>query len=176
MDRKQVAAVLASFRVVIDNREQDTVKAHRRYKAFGETERGTLSYGDYCGNIDIDGKPLLDTSARISPACAIERKMSLDELAMCFTRGRERFEREFERAKEAGAKIYLLVENATYEDIMKHRYRSKFASTAFLASLLTWAVRYDITVVFCRAETSGELIREILIRDMRERLERDECG
>lgn len=176
MDRKQVDAILGTFRIIVDNREQSTPKARRRYKAFGAVEHATLSYGDYCGNIDINGKPLLDTSARISPACAIERKMSLDELAMCFTRGRARFEREFQRAKDAGAKVYLLVEDATYEDIIKHRYRSKFAATAFLASLLTWSARYNLTVVFCRSESSGDLIREILFREMRERLETDRCG
>ena len=102
--------------------------------------------------------------------------MDLDELAMCFTRGRDRFRKEFERARDAGAKVYLLVENATYEDIVKHRYRSKFASTAFLGSLLSWSVRYNITPVFCRSETSGTIIREILLRDMRERLVRNGLG
>ena len=102
--------------------------------------------------------------------------MNLDELAMCFTRSRKRFEREFERARAVGAKVYLLVEDATYEDIIRHRYRSKFASNAFLASLLAWSARYNLTPVFCRAETSGELIREILLRDLRERLERGEYG
>ena len=177
MTEKEAETILESFRIIVDTREQETPKAKRRYKAIGvPLERATLSYGDYCGNFDIDGKPLLDLSARISPACVVERKMDLDELAMCFTRGRDRFRKEFERAKDAGAKVYLLVENATYEDIIKHRYRSKFASTAFLGSLLSWSVRYNLTPVFCRAETSGTVIREILLRDMKERLVRNELG
>jgi ERCC4-type nuclease len=176
MNRHEVDSILDSFRVIVDNREHKTPKERKRYKAIGTTERATLSFGDYCGNVDIDGSPLCDTSATISPLCVIERKMNLDELAMCFTRSRKRFEREFERARAAGAKVYLLVEDATYEDIIRHRYRSKFASNAFLASLLTWSARYNLTPVFCRAETSGELIREILLRDLRERLERGEYG
>ena len=177
MDRHEADIILESFRVIVDSREQNTPKARKRYKLIGKTERATLSYGDYCGNVDICGNQLYDTSATISPLCVIERKMNLDELAMCFTRSRKRFEREFERARAAGAKVYLLVEDATYEDIIRHRYRSKFASNAFLASLLTWSARYNLTPVFCRAETSGELIREILLRDLRERIERDEiCG
>ena len=176
MNRHEVDSILDSFRVVVDNREQNTPKARKRYKAIGMTERATLSFGDYCGNVNIGGKPLCDISSTISPVCVVERKMNLDELAMCFTRSRERFRREFERARDAGAKVYLLVEDATYEDIMRHRYRSKFASNAFLASLLAWSARYNITPIFCRAETSGELIREILARDLRERLERGEYG
>lgn len=178
MTRQEADKILASFRVIVDNREQNTPKARRRYRAIGKTERATLSFGDYCGNVDVAGAALCDTSNTISPACVIERKMDLDELAMCFTRGRDRFKREFERAQAAGAKVYLLVEDATFEDIIQHRYRSKFASNAFLASLVTWCTRYNITPVFCRAETSGALIREILLRDLRERLEKDDfiCG
>jgi hypothetical protein len=102
--------------------------------------------------------------------------MSLDELAMCFTKGRDRFRREFQRADAAGAKVYLLVEGASYEDIIAHRYRSKFASNAFIASLTAWTVRYDTTPIFCQAETSGAIISEILYRDMKERLVKGEYG
>jgi ERCC4-type nuclease len=177
MTRREVDNILESFRIVIDTREQKTRKARQRYKAFERpTEQATLNYGDYCGNVDLSGKPLLDISARISPACVIERKMDLDELAGCFTRSRARFEREFQRAADADAKVYLLVEGASYEDIVAHRYRSRFASNAFLGSLLSWSTRYNITPVFCEAGTSGLMIREILLRDMRERLERGEYG
>ena len=42
----------------------------------------------------------------------IERKANLLELCGNFCQGRKRFEREFIRAKEAGAKIYLLIEDS----------------------------------------------------------------
>ena len=105
-----------------------------------------------------------------------EVPLALDELAECFTRGRARFEREFQRARDAGSKVYLLVEDASYEDILLHRYRSKFATTAFIGSIISWSIRYNMTPVFCRAETSGVIIREILLRDMRARLEEGEYG
>jgi hypothetical protein len=102
--------------------------------------------------------------------------MSLDELAMCFTRGRDRFRREMERATANGSVIYLLVENATYEGIINHRYKSRFNPSAFLASLTAWTVRYNLRPIFCKASTSGQVIKEILYRDMKERLERGEYG
>ena len=102
--------------------------------------------------------------------------MSLEELAACFTHERDRFRREFERAAEARAKTYLLIENGSYEAIINHRYRSKFNSNAMLASLTAWAVRYDMTPVFCRQATSGRIIKEILYRDVKERLQRGEFG
>ena len=100
--------------------------------------------------------------------------MNLDELAACFTRGRERFQREFERALDQQCRIYLICENPSWENLLNGKYRSKFNSNAFLASSVAWMVRYNMNVVFCKEETSGRLIKEILYRDLKERLERGE--
>ena len=170
-----MAEALSSFRIVVDTREQETPKAVERYLSFGVPyERATLNYGDYCGLIDLNGSPIHDTTKAIKARCVVERKMNLDELAMCFTRGRDRFRREMERATANGATVFLLVEGGSYEAILNHRYRSRFNPTAFMASLVAWTVRYNLRPVFCKAETSGALIKEILYRDMKERLERGE--
>ena len=177
MDHFEVAEALSTFRILVDNREQATPKAVERYESFGVPyERATLSYGDYCGIITLNGSAIYDTSKRISAKCVIERKYSLDELASCFTRSRDRFRREMERACSSGSKVYLLVENGSYEGIIKHRYKSRYNPTAFLASLTAWTVRYNIIPIFCKAETSGQIIKEILYRDMKERLENGEFG
>lgn len=177
MDLFEIKETLSTFQVLTDTREHQTPKAAERYQAFGVPhKRVTLRYGDYCGMVTLQGGDLYDISAAISPCCVIERKMSLDEAATCFTRGRARFEREFTRARDAGAKIYLLIENGSWEAIINHRYRSRFTPQAFMASLTAWTVRYDITPIFCKAQTSGKLIKEILYRDMKERLERGEYG
>ena len=178
MDAFEVRDTLSTFRICIDTREQDTPKAKERYKAFGVPYlRQTLLYGDYCGNITLpDETALYDNNSVISPDCVIERKMSLDELAACFTRGRDRFRREFERARTNGAKVYLLIEGGSWEMLLNHRYRSRFAPEAFKASLTAWMARYNASVLFCKPETSGKLIREVLYREMKERLERGDYG
>ena len=178
MDPFEIEGTLKTFRIIVDRREQRTPRASERYKTFGVPfEHATLNYGDYAANITLpDGAALHDIAKRISPRCVIERKMNLDELAMCFTRGRDRFRREFERAAEAGAVTYLLVEGASYEALIGHRYRSRFHPEAYLASLTAWEVRYGLRVTFCKPGTSGRLIREILYRDVKERLERGEYG
>jgi len=175
MDPFEIKESLSTFRVIADTREQNNPRARERFEAFGvPVQRATLHYCDYCGNITLpDGSDLMDVTQTLRPKCCIERKMSLDELAACFTRGRDRFRREFERATEAGAKVYLLVEGASWEALNNHRYRSKYNPEAFRASLIAWSIRYDMTPVFCKADSSGALIREILFRDIKERLE---CG
>lgn len=166
--------ILKTFEILVDTREQDSAKARKRYESFGVTfQKATLSYGDYAYNATFpDGRKLYDTSATINPICAIERKMSLDELASCYTHSRQRFQREFERAADHQCRIYLICENANWENLLSGKYRSKFNANAFTASNVAWMVRYNTNVIFCKEETSGRLIKEILYRDLKERLER----
>lgn len=176
MDIFDQREVLKSFRILVDSREQATKRAEKRYKSFSAPySRATLDYGDYTYNAVLpSGELLFDTNSTIKPFCVVERKMNLDELATCFTRGRGRFQREFERALDQQCRIYLICENSNWENLLNGKYRSKFNSNAFLASSVAWMVRYNMNVVFCKEETSGKLIKEILYRDLKERLERGE--
>lgn len=178
MDIFEQKECLESMSVLVDNREQNTERARRRYEAIGlPYERCTLDFGDYTFNFLLpDGTSFADTNNRIVPPVAVERKMSLAELAQCYTHDRKRFSAEFERAKEAGARIYLLLENSNFENLCNGRYRSQFNPNAFLASLFAYLARYDCIPIMCKAETSGRLIKEILYRELKERLERGEFG
>ena len=177
MNNFEIKSVLDTFEILVDTREQATRRSSERYEAFGVPfRRQTLNYADYTYNVMIDGKDLHDRKGRVDGLCCIERKQNLDELALCFTRGRDRFEREFRRASDKNAKVYLLIENASWDMILDGQYRSRFKPKAFIASLTAWQVRYGLNVVFCEARHSGMLIREILYRDIKERLERGEFG
>ena len=177
MNHFEVDDCLRSMVILVDTREQDTKRARERYGRFPcDYVRQALSYGDYAYNFVLpDGKRFLEYSSHevISPI-GVERKMNLDELAGCFTRSRKRFEAEFARAKENGARIYLLVENATWEKLLAGKYRSQYNPAAFLASILAWQNRYDLQLIMCKEETTSTLIYEILKRDLKERLERGE--
>ena len=170
--------VLKSFEILHDSREQDTDRARKRYESFGVPhQRAVLSYGDYTYNATLpDGNKIYDISKTISPACVIERKMNLDELAGCFTRSRQRFQREFERAQEHGSRIYLVCENANWENLLNGKYKSRMHAEAFSASIMAWMIRYNMNIIFCKEETSGRIIKEILYRDLKERLENGQYG
>ena len=169
---------MATMRIIVDTREQDTERSRRRYEAFGvPIVRKALSFGDYAYTAVLpSGCPINGTAedGAIIPTCVVERKMNLDELALCFGKERGRFEREFERAKSAGARVFLLVEDASWELLLAGRCRSRLHPNAYKASLIAWMIRYDIGVIFCKAESSGQMIRELLYRDLRDRLERGE--
>ena len=175
MNNFEIDKIMQSFSVIVDTREQITPRATQRYEALGVPyTKAVLDYGDYTYNLTLpDGNPL-HPEGRVKGLCVVERKQNLDELAMCFTRSRDRFRREFERAADSDAKVYLLIENASLDMIYSGQYRSRFNKKAFMASLLAWSERYNMTPVFCEMEHSGQLIKDILYRDCKARLERGE--
>lgn len=176
MDIFEQNQILKTFEILVDTREQPTKRSQERYNAFGcPYRRQALNYGDYTYNATIRGEPLFQEGT-VSGPCVVERKMDLDELAMCFGSNRKRFQREFERAIERKAKIYLLIENASWEKLLGGKYESRFSPKALTASLVAWSVRYNITPIMCDSKSSGALIKEILYRDFKERLERGDYG
>lgn len=168
MNPFEVSKALKNLTLIIDTREQDTDRLRRRIRQTGLSfVRQKLDFGDYSAKTTLDNGTEFDISSSVS----IERKMNLDELCACYCKGRKRFIREFERAKSAGAKVYLLIENANWEKAYNGSYRSKMSPQALTASLFAWLARYDCQIIFCKEETSGKIIREILYREMKERLE-----
>ena len=154
--------------ILIDTREQDTPRLRERIKQMSSaTERKALSFGDYSAKFPLPDGEWLD----LSNAVAVERKMDFDELCHCYCQDRARFEREFERAQSAGAKTYLLIENATWEKAYNGIYRSRMRPSALVASILAWLARYDCQILFCKSETSGKLIHDVLYREGKQRLE-----
>lgn len=159
--------------ILIDTREQPTERALKRYQSFGVPyRRQKLDYGDYTYNFILPtGKELYKVDIPVKGSVMIERKMNLEELSSCFTHDRQRFEAEFERAKKEGCSVWLLVENANWENLLNGKYKTKFNSNAFTASLLSWSIKYDIKIVFCKSETTGKLIKQILYRELKNKLE-----
>lgn len=163
-----IERVLATMEIIVDTREQETEAYHERVKKFEcGFEKRKLDFGDYsCKYFDISGE-----EKTLENHVVIERKMSIDELCTCFTKERKRFKAEFERAKEKGAKTYLIIEGATWEKIYKGTYRSKLLPQALIASLLAWSIRYNIQFIFCKAESTGKMIQDILYRELKNKLE-----
>lgn len=164
----EIKEALENVKILVDTREQPNERFKKRVASFGcPWERCKLDFGDYSVAADLD-----DRRISLQDAIAIERKMNIDELCGCYCHSRARFEREFERAQQAGAKIIMLIENATWEKVYAGTYRSLMQPQALTASMLAWLARYNCQLVFCKPETSGKLIHDILYRELKERLER----
>ena len=167
MTPREMERILDSIFLIVDTREQPTEAYYKRLEAVGVPYvRRKLDFGDYsCGYLTDDGVEI-----SLEGEIIIERKMSLDEICGNFTKGRERFAREFERAVKSGAKIHLIVENGNYEKILKGTYRSRLNSNSLLASFLAFADRYDISIHFCKPDTTPTLMNRIFYHHVRNKL------
>lgn len=136
--------------VLIDTREKvnqhitnklDTLKIPYKLKK--------LNYGDY--SFEWNG---IDYSNKI----VIERKASADEVIGNFTKGRERFKREFERSK--GCKVVLLIEQ-TMEELENGNFRSTMNVKDLKSFLKTWSNHFQLELKFTEKSQSCDLILTI---------------
>ena len=168
----EIEKALETMKILVDTREHPGKKFSKRMK---QTElpytRTKLNFGDYSAECQMGGMTIT-----LADSVVIERKMNGNELAQCFTHERDRFKAEFERAKAAGARVYLLIENENIEKLYKGaygdsaQYRSKLHPAALMGSLWSFAAQYGAIPIFCKEETSGRVIRDLLYYEMRERL------
>lgn len=156
-----LASALRELTIICDSREQQTHCKEYFDKKKIPTITRKLDVGDYSAQI---GDMTLECDV------TIERKHSIDELAGNLSSDRDRFEREFLRAKAKGIKVFLVVENCSYQDIYLHNYRSQLTPKSLMASLMSWQVRFNITVIFCEPENTPRLIHQILYYAAREQL------
>lgn len=155
--------------LIYDSREHQTTALKERLRAVGfKNRREGLKFGDYTVEYEVN-----DQTYNLQNEIVIERKMSLDEICANFTKGRARFEREFERAIAAGAKIHLIIENGSYEKIMEGEYRSRLNSNSLYSSLVAFCDRYNITIHFCKPETTPVLMRKIFYHHIRNKLTKE---
>lgn len=165
-NKKQVDEIVDNMVIVVDTREQK-FKHITDYLDENNIEwvRDTVGVGDY--TFRLPDYPELE----LDELFLVERKGSLDELAGNFTRGRVRFAREFERMTD-DQRIHLVLENFTWRKCLNGSYRSRFNPNAFKASLIAWSIKYDFKVWNVVKRDSGEIIYELLKKELESALER----
>lgn len=110
------------------------------------------------------------------PGIVIDRKQTIAELAKNCTVDSARFVRELERAKKAGARLVILVEQNRYKteagewmsinqlsDIIYWSSKNTTIRGEKLFRVLrSWMSRYDLDVQFCSKANTGRKIFEII--------------
>lgn len=160
--------------VIIDSREKP--------KAIGKI----LDYFNQHG-IEYDVSKLLfgDYMDWNRPGIVVDRKQNIAELAKNCTVEHERFRREMEKARKAGATLVVLVEQNRYKD------RGEWVEVDSIEDLLrwssphtmvrgekvyrvlaSWTAKYPLRVVFCDKRSTGRKIVEILYSDENELIQR----
>ena len=165
----EVKKLLDSMVILVDTREN--ANSHitdylSKKKIPYESKK--LDYGDYSIKLCKNEELGISRDIYFTDSILVERKASLDELAGNLTKDRTRFESELLRAK--GANIALMVENATYADLVMGRYRSEYNAKSFVATLATYSARYGLDVNFVEKELAGNWIYHRLYYAVREEL------
>lgn len=160
--------------IIVDSREKP--KAIER----------TLQYFSDHG-IEYDVSKLLfgDYMDWNRPGVVVDRKQNIAELAKNCTVEHERFRREMDKARKAGATLVVLVEQNRYKD------RGEWVEVDSIEDLLRWSsphtmvrgekvyrvlasltAKYPLRVEFCDKRSTGRRIAEILYRDENEQNQR----
>ncbi len=171
---KEIDELLTSLVVLVDSREQKAghvIKYLDDKKIKHEVQK--LEHGDYSCYIPKNEELGIYRDMYLTNIISIERKANLEELSNNFTKGRSQIENEFIRSK---GKLMLLIENACYEDIVLHKYKTKYKPISFIATLKTFESRYGIETNFIRGAFSGNFIYMTLKYSARELLKHGRLG
>ncbi len=164
----EIKKLLSSITILIDTREQ---KINHIIKYFDEKDIKyrieKLDHGDYTCMIPKNEELGINRDMYLNNTVSIERKASLEELSGNFTKERSRIENEFIRSK---GKLILLIENASYEDIILWNYNTKYKPISFIATLKTFEARYNIETNFIKGKFTGNFINMTLKYHVRELL------
>ncbi|MDD4049343.1 MAG: hypothetical protein PHI90_11145, partial [Clostridia bacterium] len=101
----------------------------------------------------------------LSSCIAVERKGSLDELAGNFTKGRERFKKEFGRMIEVQGKMIVVVDEGSLDDIANADYRSHFNPKSYIGSIKSFEDKYNTQFHFIEPHQSPQCIIDWLIEN-----------
>lgn len=150
--------------LIIDSREKPKAIQNilRTFDAEGvQWEKSKLLFGDY-----------MDFSR---PQIVVDRKQNIAELAKNCTVDHERFKRELERAKKAGSRLIILVEQDRYKDRGKWIHVKDITDLMLWSSphttirgervfriLSSWCAKYPIEVRFCDKRQTGKEILRII--------------
>lgn len=165
----EIKQLLGSLVVLVDTREQENglIVDYFEKKGINYVVQA-MKTADYSCFIPANKEFGIIRDLYFTDSILIERKGSLDELAGNLTIGRTRFESELLRAK--GTNIALMVENATYGDLVRGNYHSKYEPKSFVATLATFSARYGLDVNFVEKELAGNWIYHRLYYAVREEL------
>lgn len=153
--------------IIIDSREKP--------KAIGKI----IEYFEHHGIKYVTSKMLFgDYMDYNQPNIVIDRKQNIAELAKNCTVEHERFRRELERARDAGATLWILVEQNRYIDrgeqikvekpIDLIRWSNKYTvikGEKVYRVLASWMTKYPLQIAFCDKRSTGYMITKIIYGD-----------
>lgn len=166
---KELEELLKSIVILIDTREKENLHITDYFYNKGisyKTQK--LDFGDYCFMLPSNPSMGIMKNITFKNKLTFERKASLEELSNNLTHKRVEFENELIKASKC--KMYILIENSSYKDIVEHKYDTQYDAKAYIATLKTFETRYNLNVNFISSACSGNFIYHTCYYYLREYL------
>ena len=148
MTDSQRKKILASLIILVDTREKKGKNDHILKYFDGKGipwRRQKLDYGDYSFAIPANEDLGITEEISFADKIMVERKANLEELSNNYTKDRERINKEF---KNGPKNKILIIENATYADMVKGNYKTNYSPKSYWATVFTMWHRYNIPTIF----------------------------
>lgn len=157
---KEISEILKNNLVIlIDTREKKNQDIVKYFNDKGiRHEPLKLDFGDYSFKIEKCEQLGIMRDQYYINEVAVERKGSLEEVSGNLCQKRTQFENELLRAKGVGCKLFMMIEGATMDDIIHHRYNTQYVPLSFIASLRSFQARYGLHIEFTSTVTAGNSI------------------
>lgn len=145
---KEKEELIKSLVVLVDRREKVNEHIIEWFdKKKIPYKNKSLECGDYSFYLPANEKLHIPADLYFDHEVTLERKGSLEELSGNMTKDRARIEKEFALAPKN--KI-LLIENASYEDIVEGNYDTEYNRKSFLGTLHSWYYKYNLPFFFLK--------------------------
>jgi len=151
--------LLKTITVLVDTREHDGKNTHI-LEYFDKNKipwkKFKLDHGDYSFMLPASEEFGINADLYFDKRIMVERKCGLVELSGNYSQDRTRIKTEF--AGSPPHKV-LLIENASYKQLVEGDYNTNYSPKAFYASLMSMWHQYGIPVFFMEdAKYSGQFI------------------
>ena len=155
----QLKKLIKSMVILVDTRQQQNKHITDYFDAKNVAYKTkALPFGDYSFMIPKNEQLGIPRDLVFYNHMMIQRKASLQELSGNLSTDRSRLEKELALAPE---RKVLLVQNASYADLVNGKYRTDYKPVSFMATLQTFWHRYDFPIMWMPDRRySGLFIRQ----------------
>lgn len=146
--KKELEMLLKTMTIIIDSNEQ----VFNHISDWFDKKKipyviQNLDFCDYSFYLPANPEMGIMRDIYFDKKISIERKRNLEEISTNFGDKRTQFENEFIRST---GNVFLLIENAAYEDIINKNYTTKLTPQSFIGSLHAFADRYNFSINFIK--------------------------
>lgn len=155
---KELEELVKSMTILVDTREKNNQHLLDYWDEKNILhKKKALSYGDYSFMVPQNASLNIPRDIFFDKEIVVERKGSLEELSGNLTKERDRLEKELALAPKTKV---ILLENASYGDLVMGHYNTQYNKKSFWASVHSFWHKYNTPIIFMpNNKFSGIFIR-----------------